>query len=418
MKNKQSADTLRLYHELQVHQLELEMQNEELRLAKKAADEANAAKSDFLANMSHEIRTPLNGILGMADLLADTTLSVEQREYVDTITQSGNLLLGVINDILSLSKIEAGKLELNPTEFSLRQMLAVIEQLLTHKFAEKRIVWVLNVDKTISDRLIGDSLHLQQILINLISNAIKFTSNDGAIILQVTPVNVDSSSTTLNFYISDTGIGVPKDKQELIFQPFSQAESSTARRFGGTGLGLSISQKLVQLMGGELKIRSECGCGSVFYFDCVFQVSNTQPQTKSTISEEKNPPISVRPLRILVAEDNLVNQRLIIKILQKAGHHPTLACDGNEAIEFFRLNDFDIILMDIQMPGKDGIEATAEIRAYEARTKCQKCPIIALTANALDGDREYYLKLGMDGYVSKPISSMELFNTIASLVTD
>ena len=374
---------------------------------------ANAAKSEFLANMSHEIRTPMNGVIGMIQLLEDTPLSVEQRDYVKTIRRSGELLLTIINDILDLSKIEAGKIELKPSAFNIRELLSELNSFFNTRLLEKNIEFVVQIASDIPDWLICDSLYLKQILVNLISNAIKFTPKYGATVLQLFLKSRVDNNISIRFAISDTGIGIPEERQTAIFKAFTQADSSVTRQFGGTGLGLTICDRLVKILGGSLKLQSKTGVGSVFFFDCTFQAATTSQEFLDNTDEDRIPKIH---LNILAAEDNVVNQKLLTKILETAGHKVTIATDGIEAVELFDGNEFDIILMDIQMPRLDGVDATRKIRLIEGEQRRKKIPIIAVTAHALQGDRERYLSNGMDGYLAKPINRDNLLQLIINMV--
>jgi len=390
--------------------------------ARLEADKANLAKSTFLATMSHEIRTPLNGVLGMAALLAETEQTPEQRDYTNSIVKSGDSLLLVINDILDFSKIESGNLKLEPHVFELRKCVEDIIELFTYKATESGLRLYYQIDEAVPQYIIADSLRLKQILTNLVGNAIKFT-HKGEIAVRINAKNPEKDNFSLLFEIVDTGIGIKKEQVGKLFKAFNQGDSSITRRYGGTGLGLVICQRLIGLMGGNIGVTSKFGEGSNFKFDItclkVESVGTGDSPANAVAAGDtggKKSLLSVEfalkyPMAILVAEDNLMNQKLILRVLSKLGYQAEIANDGTEVLAMMKQKNYDLILMDIQMPNMDGLETTRIIRK-----KNRSYPVIAaMTANALSEDKDNCLKAGMDGYLSKPLSIEVLIEKLVEI---
>ncbi len=391
--------------------LTLKKTQAELIHSKEMAEAATKAKAIFLANVSHEIRTPMNGIIGMIDIMKRTTLTAEQLEYIDIMGISGENLLMIINDVLDFSKIEAGQITFEQIRFNLRKEVTEVVKILRYKAIQKELELSVNIDPDVPEMLIGDALRLKQILINLCNNSIKFTSQ-GFVKINVRVDEVSDSTIRLYFEVQDSGIGISPENQSKLFKSFAQAETSTTRKFGGTGLGLAISKNLVELMNGKIGIISEEGKGAIFHFDCEFSIS-TEVLSESEQHQSDEILVHEKKLKILLAEDNVINQKVAKLNLEKLGHSVEVAADGQQAMDKFLNEAPDVIFMDIQMPGTDGIEATKNIREWEQLQKVSNpVPIVAMTANTLNSDKELFIAAGMDDYLSKPIKINEVIGVL------
>ncbi len=382
--------------------------NRELATAREAADAASRAKSDFLAMMSHEIRTPLNGVIGLANLLAETALDERQRDYVESIRHCGDALLDLVSDVMDFSKIEAGRLELESIPFDPRELVRTTIDLFAVRAMAKGLTLDLYVDDDVPPRVRGDPARLRQILVNLLGNALKFTDRGGITLTLAS--DRSGPRPGLRFAVADTGIGIPLEAQGRLFREFTQADTSTTRRYGGTGLGLAICKRLVTLMGGSIVLESARGAGSTFSFHVPAQTETELPVSSGTRASD-DADLDLRGLTtVLLVEDNPVNQLIVVTMLENCGANVEVASNGLEAVEQIHRAPFDLVLMDCQMPEMDGFEATRAIRRIP--TEAGRVPIVALTANAVAGDVERCLEAGMDDYLAKPLRKPELLRAL------
>ncbi len=406
----------------------MERQTQQLEVEKEAAELASAAKGEFLANVSHEIRTPMNAIIGMADLTLHSGLPEPQRGYIQRVRSSADLLMGILNDILDFSKIEAGKLDIDTVDFDLDDVVRSVSEIVGVRAREQSLILSSEVATDVPPRLRGDPLRLQQVLLNLMGNAVKFTAR-GRVALRVDTVAPVASAgesgqagqagqaLRLRFTVQDTGLGMTADQMSRLFQPFTQADASTSRRFGGTGLGLAISRQLVERMGGRIDVASEPGHGSTFWVELPFGVVAQAPTAvpMATVTRLMSLPGAadhpeLAGLRVLLVEDNEVNQELAVALLERVGIQVTLAGDGHQALACLKAGEFDCVLMDCQMPEMDGYTAT---RLMREQPEWSRLPVIAMTANAMSGEREKVLEAGMNDHVPKPVPVGELYRKIA-----
>lgn len=401
-------DLYRQRQELNLVLKYLEEKNEELIIAKEKAEEATRAKSMFLANMSHEIRSPMNGILGLSRLMKHETENSEHHDMLNIVTTSGEHLLQIINDILDFSKIEAGQIDLESIDFDIRELCDTIYQLLNFRAIEKGINLTIDIDKNIPKVLIGDSFRLNQIIMNLTSNAVKFTLK-GDVLVSIKLLEKNKEWISILFSVKDTGIGIPEKAQRTLFQEFTQSDSSITRQYGGTGLGLAISKNLTNLMGGKIKLQSKQDVGSEFMFELKFKYKEQKISTMS--NNNKGLP---EDTTILVAEDNPINQKVAVLTLRQLGLTCDVAKNGLEALEMYKENRYNIILMDMQMPVLDGLSASQKIRSFENNENIETSTyIIALTANASSEDKQQCIDAGMNNFISKPFKQDGLMHVLS-----
>ncbi|MFL5752332.1 MAG: PAS domain-containing protein, partial [Bacteroidia bacterium] len=387
---------------------------DELMKAKKQLEETMAVKEQFLANMSHEIRTPMNAIVGFTELLLKTSLNTDQKQYIDAIKTSGENLLVIINDILDFSRVQSGKITFEKIDFHLSQLISTLTELVLQKSIEKNIRVSTKIAENIPDRLLGDPTRLNQILLNLMGNAVKFTEK-GEVKLQVELLNKTEDNVELKFSVSDTGIGIPENKLSAIFEGFTQATNDTTRKYGGSGLGLTIVKQLIEAQGGSISVQSEVGKGSVFSFNLGFGLEKERVIKKKDTKEKEMDEGGIEGLEILLVEDNHFNQILAQKVLSDWKCKVDVADNGLIAVEKIEKKDYDLILMDIQLPEMDGYEATRHIREKMTPPKCN-VPIMAMTAHAITGEADKCFEAGMNDYISKPFDQKVLYSKIYSIV--
>lgn len=404
--NENQRNALSIVAKHVINQLELRTKNIELDAQRKIAERAVLAKDSFLANMSHEIRTPLNAIIGFTDLLAQTKLDATQHDYIDSVQIAGENLLLIINDILDLSKIESGNLTIETEPFNLKKTLKHVYNLLKVK-VPKDIEFNLFLDADMPEMVVGDQGRLNQVLVNLVGNALKFTE-DGEVTVSVKMVEETDNHYALRFSVKDTGIGIPENKLKTIFERFTQAEESTTRRFGGTGLGLSIVKQLIELQNAEIQVKSKEGRGSEFFFVLTYEKAAYTETKTETLSGE-----NLGRLKILLCEDNVLNQKLAKSVINNFGFELDIAENGEVGIELLLKNEYDLILMDLQMPVKDGYQTTEYIR----KDMNSSIPIVAMTAHSLIGEQERCYDVGMNAYVPKPFKQAVLLEAIKAALS-